>query len=539
MPTKTTEPVVEAVEAKPAKTATKTTAKKSTTAKTTTKSTTAKPKTTTTKKSTTTKTTTKAKAKPAKKQVLMVASEGYPFVGSGGLGDVIGSLPASLCGDSYDVSVILPLYQSVPAKLRDTLQLVCETTVSLAWRELYCGLLRGSYNGVTYYFVDNEYYFKRPELYGHFDDGERFAFFCQAVLELLPKLDNMPNILHCHDWQTALVPIYYKLNYMYTEGYGNIATVFTIHNIEYQGKYPEGIMGDVFGLPQEQYHSIEHGGCINLMKGALDYSDYITTVSPTYAEQIKTSYYAHGLESVLCRNSAKLCGIINGIDETLYDPSTQTALFANYGTSYSSGKAINKAELQKMAGLPVDANIPVIALVSRLVSHKGLDIVRGAMEDILDKDVQIVLLGKGDYEYEQYFRYVRNIHPDKFGCFIEYDKTLSHRVYAGADMFLMPSKSEPCGLSQMMASLYGTVSIVRATGGLKDSIIDAGDGDTGNGYTFDNYSEWDMLHAISRAVGLYYHYPDKWQGLVVRAMTTDFSWKSSAAKYIQFYDSIK
>ncbi len=539
MPAKTTEPV--AVEGAPvAPKSAKTSSSKSTSTKasSTTKSTTAK---TTTKRVTTAKKTTTKKKTPPKdttKRILMVASEGYPFAGSGGLGDVIGSLPTALCGGDYDVRVILPLYQSMPAELRATLQFVGETTVKLSWREQYCGLFRATYQGVTYYFVDNEYYFKRPELYGHFDDGERFAFFSKAVLDLLPMLDFAPDVLHCHDWQTALVPIYYKLYYMYNEQYSNIRTVFTIHNIEYQGKYPEGIIADVFGIDHGQYHSIEHDGCINLMKGALDYCDYITTVSPTYADELKIPFYAHGLDGVMCRNNDKLRGIINGIDASLYDPATQSALFANYDLDYKVGKAINKAEMQKMAGLPVKPNVPVIALVSRLVTHKGLDLVRGAMEDILDKDVQILLLGKGDYEYEQYFRYVRNIHPDKFGCFIEYDKTLSHRVYASADMFLMPSKSEPCGLSQMMASLYGTVAIVRATGGLKDSIIDACDGDSGNGYTFYNYSEWDMLHAISRAVGLYYDYPDKWEGLVRRAMTTDFSWSKSASQYIAFYDSI-
>ncbi len=510
---------------------TKTATTKSTASKTTSSKTANKPKATAVAKS-------NVKADNRTK-VLMVASEGYPYALSGGLGDVIGSLPVALAQyKDYDVRVILPMYGSMSAQLRDSLTYIGNIVVPVGWRTQYCGLFEGQYQGVTYYLVDNEQYYNRAELYGHNDDCERFAFFSRAVLELLPLMGWKPDILHCHDWQTALVPIYYKLFYMYNEQYSNITTVFTIHNIEYQGRYDRYIMGDILGIPEHEYHSIEHGGCVNLMKGALDYCDYITTVSPTYAMQIKTSQYAHGLESVLQRNSNKLIGIINGIDSSLYNPATQSALHANYSTDDMSGKAINKAELQKSAGLPVRPDVPVIAIISRLVSHKGLDIVRGAMEEILDKDVQMVVLGKGEYEYEQYFRYVRNAHPDKFGCFIEFDKALSHRIYAGADMFLMPSKSEPCGLSQMMASLYGTVAIVRSTGGLRDSIVDADDGDSGNGYSFRHYNEWDMMHAISRAVGLYYDYADKWQGLVNRAMTTDFSWHTSAGKYIQFYNSI-
>lgn len=474
------------------------------------------------------------------KKILFACSEAAPFAGTGGLGEVMGSLPRAINerNAGYEARVILPLYASFPDSERYRLQFMCHINVPLAWRNQYCGLFKLTDKGTVYYFIDNEYYFKRPNLYGYYDDGERFAFLSRAIVELLPHLDFKPDILHCHDWQTALVPIYYKLFYMYREGFGGIKTIFTIHNIEYQGKYSRSIIEDVFGIPDSEYMSIEHRGCINLMKGAIDYSDAISTVSPTYAREIMDPYYAHGLENVLLKNSHKLRGILNGIDVDTYDPRTQPALFAHYNENDLSGKRKGKEELQKMLNLPVSPDTPIIAVVSRLVGHKGLDLVRMCMNDILKRNVQVVLLGKGDPDYENYFSHVQKMYERKFSAVIAFNRDLSHKIYAGADIFLMPSKSEPCGLSQMMACRYGTVPVVRETGGLADSIVDCYNGDIGNGFRFARYAADDMMAAIDRAVGLYADYKDKWAGLMHRAMTTDFTWGQSAGEYLKFYSDV-
>ncbi len=477
--------------------------------------------------------------KTPKRKVLFVGSEAFPFAGTGGLGEVLGSLPKAINeSGEYEARVILPLYGSFPQERRKDLEFVCWTFVRLAWRNQYCGLFRIKEGNTVFYFIDNEYYFKRSGLYGHLDDGERFAFFCRAVLDILPRLDFMPDILHCNDWQTALVPIYYKLFYMYADGYRGIKTIFTIHNIEYQGWYSRNIIGDVFGIPENEFGSIEHFGDINLMKGAIDYSDAVSTVSPTYAEEIMSPEYAHGLDGDLRRNKHKLRGILNGIDTVTYDPETNPALFAHYSADDKSGKALNKAGLQKMLWLPVRKDVPLIVMITRLAAHKGLDIVRAAMPELLSRDIQMIVLGTGEHDYESYFSHLQELYDGKMRAVIAFNKDLSHKIYAGADMFLMPSRSEPCGLSQMMACRYGTVPIVRETGGLKDSITDAYNGDFGNGYKFARYAADDLLGAVDRALGLYRDYADKWQGLTDRAMRTDFSWKNSAMEYIKFYGEI-
>lgn len=488
------------------------------------------------------KPTAEKKAEAEKRKILFVCSEAFPFAGTGGLGEVMGSLPREINSDKhsgYEARIILPLYESFPQDERKNLEFICHINVPLAWRNQYCGLFKYDYKGTVYYFIDNEYYFKRPALYGYYDDGERFAFLSRATVELIPHLGWKPDILHCQDWQTALVPIYYKLFYMYRAGYEGIKTIFTIHNIEYQGKYGKGIIEDVFGIPEHEYMSIEHRGCINLMKGAIDYSDAVSTVSPSYAQEIMDPFYSHGLENILLKNSYKLRGILNGVDIESYNPETNRALFKNYSTAtVKTDKAVNKTELQKMLSLPVNENVPMIAVISRLVSHKGLDLVRFAMNDILKNDVQVVILGKGDPDYEGFFTHIQQMYDQKVCSVIAFNKDLSHKIYAAADIFLMPSKSEPCGLSQMMACRYGTIPVVRLTGGLKDSITDCGDGDYGNGFTFQTYNAGDMLHAVERAVGLYKDYHDKWDGLVQRAMKTDFSWKNSAKEYIKFYNEM-
>jgi len=477
------------------------------------------------------------KAVPLK--ILFAASECWPFAGTGGLGEVIGSLPKALgASGAADARVILPLYESFPENLRDKLRFITHINVGLSWRMQYCGVFSLQKDGVTYYFVDNEYYFRRPNLYGYYDDAERFAFFSRAVLDVLPYIDFKPDVIHCNDWQTALVPIYYKLFYQYRPEYTDIKQLYTIHNIEYQGRFDQNILEDVFGIPKHEYPSVEWGNGVNLTKAALDYCDCISTVSPSYANELREAFYAHGLEAAITKNSHKIRGILNGIDTNGWNPSADKALFAEYNLMDVSGKASNKAELQSMLSLPVRADVPLIAMITRLVAHKGLDLLKDAADEILKRDVQIVVLGTGDAAFVDYLSHLTSVYPGKFHSIIAWNKDLSHKIYGAADIFLMPSKSEPCGLSQMISARYGTIPIVRATGGLKDSIEDCGAGDTGIGFVFNNYDAVEMTHAIDRAVGLYRDYKTKWNGLIRRAMSADFSWTTSAKEYAKMYQDI-
>lgn len=485
-----------------------------------------------------------AAKKPApaaeKKHILFIAAEAWPFAGTGGLGEVIGSLPRAL-NHSTDVEarVMLPLYGTVPERFRDKMKFVKYIYVPLSWRNQYCGLFELTHEGVTYYFVDNEYYFKRDGLYGYGDEGERFAFFSRAAVELIPHLGWRVDVLHAHDWHAALVPVYYKLYGQYQGGMGGIKTLFTIHNIEYQGQFAGETIEDLFGISRREYPSVEWGGCINLMKAAIDYSDAVSTVSETYAKEIMTAEYAHGLEGVLLKNSGKLFGILNGIDTDVYNPAANESLFANYDvTDVKRCKAENKVGLQRMLNLPENKNIPMVAMITRLASHKGLDIVRAAFNEIMGGDVQFVVLGTGDADHENYFRHMQHVYGERVRAVIAFNKDMAQKIYAGADIFLMPSRSEPCGLSQMMAMRYGTIPVVRSTGGLNDSVEDCGDGHTGNGFRFDEYSGGALAYAVARAVGLYRYYRDIWDGLVERAMKCDFGWERSAKKYIEYYKKI-
>ncbi|MBR1891541.1 MAG: glycogen synthase GlgA [Clostridia bacterium] len=491
-----------------------------------------------------------AKKKPAedkvtvnverKRSVLFVASEANPFIATGGLADVIGSLPVSLAErGNYDVRVILPLYGTMEEGYKTHLTYLGNFNVPVAWRNQYCGLFSYKKNGVTFYFVDNEYYFKRDTLYGHYDDGERFAFFSRAALEAMRVLDYYPDIMHCHDWQTALSVVYLKTIYAGLYGYEKVRAIFTIHNIEYQGKYGKELLEDLFGLPGNVEPLLDYDGCLNLMKGAIQCADYVTTVSRTYANEIKDPFFAHGLQYIVNANTEKLTGILNGIDQKLYDPQTDTHLFANYSAKDTSGKAVCKAQLQKMLNLPERADVPVIAIISRLVSHKGLDLVKAVLEELLAEDVQVVILGKGEAYYEGYFNYVAENYSGKCKTIIAYNKDLSSKIYSGADIFLMPSKQEPCGLSQMIACRYGTIPVVRRTGGLADSITPYNDGRvSGNGFAFNNYNAHEMLYVIKDAV---YTFGNKkvWSELMKTAMTTDFSWNVSAEQYEKLYDLYK
>ena len=467
-----------------------------------------------------------------KKKILFVASEATPFIATGGLAEVIGSLSKALAKDpAYDVRVVLPLYSDIKAEYRRKMSFLGNIFVPLSWRNQYCGIFSCQEEGVTFYFLDNEYYFKRPGCYGYYDDGERFAFFSRGVMEILPFINFYPDVLHCHDWQAALSVLYLKTIYCYRPEYQFIRALFTIHNIEYQGKYSLDILEDLFGISNNSRYLLEYDGCLNLMKGAIECAEKFSTVSPTYANEIKNPLYAHGLDEIIRKNAFKLSGILNGIDTVSYDPATDPALFAHYSADDLGNKAVCKAELQKMLGLSVK-QVPVIAMISRLVSHKGLDLVKAVIEDILQDDVQFVLLGTGDAVYENYFKDLGRRYTGKVATVIAFNGDLSRKIYSGADIFLMPSKSEPCGLSQMIASRYAAVPVVRETGGLFDSIKPYGSG--GNGFTFAAYNPYDMLYVVREAVNTYKN-GEEWQVLMQKAARTDFSWLHSAEEYKKLY----
>ncbi len=475
---------------------------------------------------------------PKSKKVLFVASEALPFASTGGLADVIGSLPSALVKKGIDARVVIPYYSSFKYKNSVNASYLCDFTVKLGWRNQYCGIFTTVHNGITFYFVDNEYYFNRPALYGSYDDGERYAFFSKAVLDMLPKIDFFPDILHTNDWQSALVGIYLKQIYRFVDyNYRPIRVIHSIHNIEYQGVYDHSILGDVFDLAPEHASIVDYNGAINLTKGAIVCCDRLTTVSPTYAREICTPAYSAGLHYIINQYAFKTCGIINGIDQEYYNPATDPALYATYTTP--NGKLKNKLPLQKELGLPERADVPVISMITRLTSHKGVDLVTAVIDDLLCDDVQFVLLGTGDPGFENFFRRLEEKYPDKVKAIIAYDKALSKKIYAASDIFLMPSKSEPCGLAQMIASRYGAVPIVRETGGLFDTIKYYNDETgEGNGFTFARYNAHDMLYTIRKAVELYRDHKDKWKPLAAKVMKTNFSWNVSARSYIELYKEV-
>ena len=469
-------------------------------------------------------------------KVLYASSEAYPFAMSGGLADVAGALPKALRKRFIGCRVVMPLYGSVSEELRQKMTFICSITVPVAWRRQYCGIFEAHVDGVIYYLIDNQYYFKRDGLYGHFDDAERFAFFSRAVLEIIPYIGFIPDVIHCNDWQTALIPMYLNSFYKYDDLYKNIKTVFTIHNIQYQGKYGYELTEDVLGFPKEHQSLLDYDNCLNFMKGAIQCSDKVTTVSPTYAKEILDPYYSHGLDGILKNFTYKLTGIVNGIDVDVYNPETDTLIYKNYSVEDISGKAYNKAQLQKELGLPEKADAPIIGIVTRLVKHKGIDLVKCVFEDLLKADLQFAILGSGEWEFEEFFTQMANKYPDKVGLVVGFKPQLAHRIYAGADIFLMPSQSEPCGLAQMVALRYGTIPIVRQTGGLNDTITDSGD-NQGNGFTFSSYNAHDMQEAVWRSIAGYAD-KDGWAVLRERAMKCDNSWGTSANAYIKLYKEI-
>jgi len=473
--------------------------------------------------------------------ILFVTSEAVPFCKTGGLADVAGSLPQALAKNGDFVSVVLPLYQTVMDKFRDELKFERWTYVRLAWRSVYCGIFSIERDGVKWYFIDNEFYFKRPDLYGYYDDGERFGYFSRAVTEMLKELPEKPDVVHCNDWQSALVPIYIRDEAVRDDFYKSIRTVITIHNIEYQGRYGRETLADIFGLDHGWYSggTMAFDGDIDLLKGAIVTADAVTAVSPTYAQELKYAYFAHGLENVISMCEGKLHGVLNGIDMNSYDPSKDGQIAAQYGVNNLSGKSIDKEQLQTTMGLQVRPDTPVLAMVTRLVSHKGLDLVCETLDAVMEKDVQVAVLGKGDAQYEAFFNYACQRYPGRVAVYLGYSDALARQIYAGADLFLMPSKSEPCGLSQMIAMRYGTLPIVRETGGLKDTVhaYEAWSG-AGNGFSFADYNSGDMCHVICEAIDLYHNNREAFATLQRRGMEEDFSWARSAKAYHEIYGSI-
>lgn len=470
--------------------------------------------------------------------ILFAFSEVAPFIKTGGLADVAGSLPQALAKEGHQVTVILPLYQGISQFWRDQMTFLKHFNVSLSWRQAYCGLFQLVREGVTYWFVDNEYYFKRAQIYGHFDDCERFAFFSRAVLAAPAQLDWAPDIIHCNDWQTALVPVYLLEERYRVPQLSNAHAVFTIHNIEYQGRYGEQVLQDVIGLDSSYFNEgmLAYFGDVNLMKGAILASSQVTTVSPTYAQELHTPFYARGMDGVICQQDGKFCGIVNGIDMDLYDPATCADLPEHYSAKDVSGKAACKAALQRAMGLQEDPYIPLIGCVSRLVGHKGFSLVTDALHDIMGLDVQMVVLGTGEWQYEEAFRNAQGQYPGRFAAHLAYSPALSNLVYAGSDLFLMPSVSEPCGLSQLIAMRFGSIPVVRETGGLKDTVppYNKYTGE-GRGFTFTNINAGDMVWVLREATALYRSNKPAWRALQKAGMTADFSWGPSAKQYLEVY----
>ena len=472
-----------------------------------------------------------------RKKVLFVASEAQPFCATGGLADVCGSLPKEIKRQdpSIDIRTIIPLYSNIPYCFRKDFKYLGHIYVTLSWRKEYCGVFEYDFEGIKYYFIDNEKYFKRDGgEYGYFDDGERFSFFSKGVLEILPTIDFFPDIIHVNDWQSALIPTYLKTT-GFDDRYKNIRTVLTIHNILYQGRYGKQILTDVLGIDQRYAGILTYDDDVNILKGAIVTADKIVTVSPTYAEEIKTPEHSNGLSEIVKQNAYKLRGILNGLDYEFYNPETDKVIYANYSVGDLSNKAKCKELLQKEMGLEIAPDKPILAVCSRMNIHKGFELIKSCIERVVnEEDAQFVGVGSGDREYEDFFRYLNSKYPGKVHVSLGYSLEIGKKIYSGADIYLMPSLSEPCGLSQLVASRYGVIPIVRETGGLKDTIRDFGCDGGGNGYTFASANAGDFEYSVKRAIK---DYRDKkeWKKKVEKVMKIDFSWKHTANQYIDVY----
>ena len=477
-------------------------------------------------------------------KVLYVTAECWPFAKTGGLGDVAYALPKALKKEGVDVRVIMPKYSTIPTYLKDQLKKVGEFSVDVSWRSQYCGLEQMELDGVTFYFVDNEYYFKRDgaeSIYGHGDDAERFIFFTNAVLKSIDKLGFYPDVINASDWHTGMLPLFLKEKYSHLPKYKNIKTMYTIHNLQYQGIFGREILGDVLDIDFKHFNNgdIEYYGNINFMKAGINFADKVSTVSPSYAEEIKTEFYGNSLDGLINANSHKLIGILNGLDYDINNPKTDKNLFENYDVKSIDKKVKNKLELQKLLKLEVNPDIPMVGIVSRLVSQKGLDLIDFMMPEIVNENMQLVVLGTGDNEYQSMFHYYDSHYPNKVSANITFDSSLAQQIYAASDIFLMPSLFEPCGIGQMIAMRYGTLPIVRETGGLKDTVIPYNEyTKEGNGFSFANYNAHEMFFTLQRALKLYQEDKEAWNTLVENAMNTDNSWSKSAKEYIETYKSL-
>lgn len=473
-------------------------------------------------------------------RVLFATSEATPFIKSGGLADVLGSLPKEMAKKGVESIVVLPKYQDM--KFADKIEFVTNFDIWVGWRKVYCGVFTYELDGVRFYFIDNEQYYRRPGLYGYDDDYERFAYFDFAVLELISHLDLKPDILHLHDWQTAMIAMLYKERYCYYEYYEDIKIVFTIHNIAFQGKADPRLLSELFGLDNYLYYNgnCRNDGCLNMMKAAIFYSDIITTVSPTYAKEILTAEYGEGLQNILEMRKYDLYGILNGVDYDVINPATDKDIVKNYTVdSVFDNKVVNKLALQKEVGLPENKDVPLIGIVTRLTKQKGLDLIINQFDEMCKRDVQIVILGAGDRVYEDTLNVIAQNYPTKVSLQLKYDFGLSCRIYAGCDMFLMPSLFEPCGLSQMMALRYGTIPIVRQTGGLKDSVEPYDEyANKGTGFGFMNYNAHEMMRIIDYALEVYDNHRDSWNQMVIRAMNAKLDWDESANHYLKVFKSL-
>ena len=473
-------------------------------------------------------------------KVLFAASEAHPFIKTGGLGDVMGALPQSLTELGVEARVVIPKYKNIKDELKQNLQFIKWFTVPVGWRNQYCGVFQYKYKDVVYYFIDNEYYFNRDGLYGYYDDGERFAFFNRAVLEFIKEIDWKPDIINCNDWQTGMVPVLLNLEYKNNEFYSNMKTVFSIHNLLFKGSFVPNVLPELFGYDYMPLTngSVELNGSVSFLKGGINYSDQITTVSNTYAEEIKTQQYGEGLDGLLRCKSDFLKGIVNGIDYEEFDPEKDNLIFKNFTWDSISDKVENKLSLQKELGLPQRAETPMIGLISRLTHQKGCDLIVSIIDRLLQKDIQFIVLGTGDYWYEETFKNLQYRYPDKVSANIKFDNSLAHKIYAATDMFLMPSLFEPCGLGQLIALRYGSIPIVRETGGLKDTISPYNKyTGIGNGFGFKNFNSNELMQIIEYALTIY-NDKNAWNNIIRQAMNSDNSWEKSAMQYKLLYEDV-
>lgn len=480
-------------------------------------------------------------------KVLFITSESVPFAKTGGLADVSFALPKALKKEGADISVIMPFYKNIADEYKEKMEFVEYFDVKMNWRNQYAGILKYNLDGVIYYFIDNEYYFKRDGhsssngYYGCFDDGERFSFFNKAVIDFIVRMEVKPDIIHANDWHSGMVSLLLKDQQNNGRGIDQIKSIYTIHNLKYQGLFPKGILGDMLDLDDGYYvpDCLEFKNNISFMKAGIIYSDIVTTVSPNYANEIQNDYYGEGLGGLMKSINSKLHGIVNGIDYDLYDPEVDTLIYHNYSAENIKNKSKNKVFLQKLSRLKQDENIPVIAMVTRLVEEKGLDLFSHIINELMQENIQFIVLGTGNKKYEDMMKTFESYYPEKFSANIYFDNQLAQKIYAGADMFLMPSQIEPCGIGQLIAMRYGTLPIVRKAGGLKDTVEPYNKySKEGTGFAFLNFNAHELLYTIKDALNLYNDERELWNDLVKNAMKQDLSWVNSAKKYMELYESL-